>query len=133
MSNDWMQQWSRSTSPRDTPTGIVQLGIYGNSDRRAVPRTLPEGILRLAQREYENQHGFAQDYERMQERGGLSVSEVIRLLADLAERHGATPTEPRAVSAMEWGESFEIRGDRGPSRDMDFLLPMPEPSVVAIS
>lgn len=60
-------------------------------------------VLRLAQAEYEHQHGNSQDYERMQERMGLSVTEVIALLADLAERHGAKPTRPRAsgVAAPE--------------------------------
>lgn len=61
-------------------------------------RTLPEGILRLAQAEYEYQYGTSQDYERMQERGGLSVNEVIGLLADYVERLGGTPTSPREKS-----------------------------------
>ncbi len=43
-------------------------------------------------------YGTQQDYERMQERMGLSVTEVIALLADLAERHGAKPTRPREVA-----------------------------------
>lgn len=58
--------------------------------------TLPEPVLRLAQREYEAQYGHQQDYERMQERGGLSLGEVIGLLADYVERLGGKPTEPRA-------------------------------------
>lgn len=57
--------------------------------------TLPEHVLRLADAEYQHQFGGCQDYERMQERGGLGVLEIIALLADLAERHGAKPTTPR--------------------------------------
>lgn len=34
----------------------------------------------------------------MQERGGLSVDEVIGLLADYVERLGGTPTSPREKS-----------------------------------
>jgi len=63
--------------------------------RKEVP-TLPESILRLAHSEYEKQHR-GQDYERMQERGGLSVLEVVRLLADHCERLGGKPSEPRKV------------------------------------
>lgn len=61
--------------------------------------------LCVPQAEYEHQHGTRQDYERMQERGGLSVMEVVALLADLAERCGATPTRPRAaLAAHDAGE-----------------------------
>lgn len=79
-----------SSRKSEGPTGVV-LG-----DPEKIKR-LPEGILRLAQKEYENQYGHSQDYERIQERGGLSYGEVVYLLADLAERHGATPTAPRGA------------------------------------
>lgn len=55
---------------------------------------LSEPILRLAQAEYERQYP-GQDYERIQERGGLSVIEVVKLLADYVERLGGEPTKPR--------------------------------------
>jgi len=54
---------------------------------------LPEPILRLAQAEYDRQYP-GQPYERMQERSGLSILEVVALLADTAERHGAKPSLP---------------------------------------
>ena len=52
---------------------------------------IPESIHRLAHAEYARQHS-GQSYERMQERGGLSVLEMIRLLADYVERLEKTPT-----------------------------------------
>lgn len=79
----------------EEPSGRVQVDRrfqerYGQSAAR-----LPEHVLRLAQMEYERQYGSGQDYERMQERGGLSVCEVIGLLADYVERLGGNPTVPR--------------------------------------
>ena len=64
---------------------------------KGVPK-LPERLLRLAHAEYVRQCGNRQDYERMQERGGLSVLEVTRLLADYVERLGGEPTKPRGES-----------------------------------
>lgn len=85
------------------PTGVAQVD---HRLSRASSIRLPEGVLRLAQAEYEHQYGTQQDYERMQERMGLSIGEVIALLADLAERHGAKPTLPRSGSpATEEGEA----------------------------
>jgi hypothetical protein len=43
--------------------------------------TLPEPIVRAAAAEY-NRQGFSQSFERLQERGGLSDTEIIALLAD---------------------------------------------------
>ena len=57
---------------------------------------IPEAIQRLAHAEYEKQHP-GQSYERMQERGGLSVLEIVRLLADHVERLGGKTSEPRSV------------------------------------
>jgi hypothetical protein len=42
---------------------------------------LPEDILRMAQTEYDDQFP-GQPYERMQQRGVLSVLEIVRLMAD---------------------------------------------------
>lgn len=79
------------------PTGVMQVDqelskvqIQHTGKRPAMNET----ILRLAHAEYERQHS-GQDYERMQERGGLSVLEIIRLLADHCERLGGVPSEPR--------------------------------------
>lgn len=92
-------RWYMELNRPEHKQGVVQVG---DSIRRATQRggdriTLPEHVLRLAQAEYERQFGHKQDYERMQERGGLSVMEVIGLLADAAERRGAKPTLPRAA------------------------------------
>ena len=59
--------------------------------------TLPEQVLRLAQEEYDRQHP-GQPYERMQQRGGLSLLEVVALLADHVERLKAA--QKSAASAI---------------------------------
>lgn len=59
------------------PKGIVSTGRS--------KLELPEELIRLAQDEYDIQHP-GQPYERMQERGGLGVVEMICLLADALER-----------------------------------------------
>jgi len=87
--------WYRRLSSPSGPTGRAQVSRSLNNTTSI---DLPEHVLRLAQAEYEHQYGRSQDYERMQERHGLSVLEVVALLADLAERHGATPTLPRSTS-----------------------------------
>jgi len=53
---------------------------------RADPPQLPEEIARLAYEEYANQGHGGQSFERLHERGGFGVTEVITLLADLVER-----------------------------------------------
>lgn len=86
---------------RAEPRGVVQLGALERR-RHGDPRfTLPEHVLRLAQAEYERQFGRSQDYERMQERAGLSLLEVVGLLADYVDRLGGKPTDPR-VSTGEY-------------------------------
>lgn len=64
------------------------------TDRRAPGRslTLPEPVLRLAQAEYDRQFP-GQPYERMQERGGLGILEVVALLADYIERIDPTSSD----------------------------------------
>lgn len=66
--------------------------------------TLPEHVLRLAQTEYERQYGTSQDYERMQERAGLGILEVVGLLADYVERLGGVPTDPRPHNGSGGGQ-----------------------------
>jgi hypothetical protein len=81
-------RWYTCNWPDDEPVGVYQVDSVSSY-------ALPEHILRLAHREYESQYGNRQDYERMQERGGLSLLEVVRLLADYVERLGGIPTAPR--------------------------------------
>lgn len=78
----------------DEPRGVYQIDSELRHPIGKRP-TLPEAILRLAQAEYEAQCGSRQDYERMQQRQGLSILEVVRLLADYVERLGGEPTKPR--------------------------------------
>lgn len=77
------------------PTGVVQTGSVVRRERRDGPLRLPEPVLRLAQHEYDVQFP-GQPYERMQERGGLSLLEIIGLLADALER------ERRARVPTSW-------------------------------
>ncbi len=76
------------------PVGVYQVDTELDPTvrrRSGKPPTLPESILRLAHAEYERQHS-GQDYARMQQRGGLSVLEIVRLLADYVERLGGKPS-----------------------------------------
>jgi hypothetical protein len=84
--------WYRSCPWRaDVPRGVVQ--VDHRWQRRPHERpTLPEGILRLAHAEYAKQH-HRQSFERIQERGGFGITEVVALLADAAVRAGAPTTE----------------------------------------
>lgn len=75
------------------PSGIMQVDPELSDRHSAIRPSMNETVLRLAHAEYERQHP-GQDYERMQSRGGLSVLEIIRLLADYCERLGGTPSEP---------------------------------------
>ncbi len=83
---------------KDEPKGVMQIdnSLSDLMVRREGVPMMNETVLRLAHAEYRKQCGSQQDYERMQERGGLSVLEVVRLLADYVERLGGTPTEPRS-------------------------------------
>lgn len=67
------------------PRGKVQVESTLRRERREGGLTLPEPMLRLAQAEYDRQFP-GQPYERMQERGGLSLLEVVGLLCDRIER-----------------------------------------------
>ncbi len=58
----------------DIPMGIVQ-----SQDSRFSIQ-LPEAILRRAHEEYAKHHD--QTFERIQERGGFGLTEIIELLAD---------------------------------------------------
>lgn len=68
------------------PVGKVQVeSQIRDAERRSEGLRLPEQVLRLAQAEYDRQFP-GQPYERMQQRGGLGVLEVVALLADYIER-----------------------------------------------
>lgn len=62
-------------------SGLEKKGVVQSKE---FPR-LPEELIRLAQDEYDIQHS-GQPYERMQQRGGLGIIEIIMLLADALER-----------------------------------------------
>lgn len=47
---------------------------------------IPDSILKLAYEEYHRQHRNGQSFERIQERGGFSLLEIVSLLADKIER-----------------------------------------------
>jgi hypothetical protein len=57
-------------------------------DRGAL-RTLPRELVKIAADEY-NAQGYSQSFDRLNERGGLGVLEIVRLLADAYNR--AKPT-----------------------------------------
>lgn len=48
--------------------------------RQDIRQTIPEGIARLAHEEYARHH--AQSFERLHERGGFGIGELLLLLAD---------------------------------------------------
>lgn len=75
--------------PEDEPRGVFQRETSLTNviwEREPESRSLPEPICRLAMEEYHQQFGTRQSYERMQERGGLGILEMVRLLADYVER-----------------------------------------------
>ncbi len=74
-------------------TGVAQVDA-SLCNRSSI--NISEQILRLAHAEYEKQYP-GQDYERMQERHGLSILEIIGLLADHVERLGGKPSAPRTA------------------------------------
>lgn len=82
---------ARTGSGRKVPDGergAVQTTIgfrrhYGWPEGKTF--TLPLELLRIAGDEYEAQ-GYSQTFERLQERGGFGILELIALLADAAER-----------------------------------------------
>lgn len=89
------ERWYGRLGTYKGSTGVVQIDSGLDRYERRGPLRLPEHVLRLADAEYQRQYGGTQDYERMQERAGLSVLEVVALLADYLDRLGATPSTPR--------------------------------------
>lgn len=96
-------RWYGSLTRHEGPHGVVQMDsqVRDAAWDRGGPLRLPEHVLRLAQAEYDRQFP-GQPYERMQERCGLSLLEVVGLLADLAERHGAKPSLPATKDGDRW-------------------------------
>lgn len=72
---------SRGKPEAGRPTGAVQVDHQIGPPGLAVSFQLDEEILRLAHREYVAQHN-RQTFERLQERGGFSLIELVCLLAD---------------------------------------------------
>ncbi len=70
-----MSKWYGHVLTARGPMGVVQ------SELSRKPIRLPEAILRRAHEEYTKQH-HGQSYERIQERGGFGLMEIIGLLAD---------------------------------------------------
>lgn len=81
-----MSKWYVSGRWAAAVKGKVQVARAGESEE------MPEEILRRAHQEYELRFS-GQDYERMQERGGFGVTEVIMLLADALETADAVITK----------------------------------------
>lgn len=75
-------RWYMGSSSWKGARGVAQVSLHL---QRKDSIDLPEPILRLAQAEYDRQFP-GQPYERMQQRGGLSLLEIINLLADSLER-----------------------------------------------
>lgn len=92
MNDRFKRRWYGNLTRWTGPAGKVQVGAELRS-YPPKPLRLPEPVLRLAQDEYDRQFP-GQPYERMQERGGLGVLEIIGLLADSLERHGVHPSAP---------------------------------------
>jgi hypothetical protein len=93
------RRWYGMLSSFKGPTARVQIEspLVERYGQRST--TLPEPIVRMAADEY-NRH-YDQSYERLQERGGLGVLEIVALLADRCERLGGAV--PDAPSVPEWG------------------------------
>ena len=71
------RRWYGHVLDHDGPTGVVQT----DTPTRQFPvLRLPEAILRRAHEEYAKHHD--QTFERIQERGGFGLTEIIELLAD---------------------------------------------------
>lgn len=86
-------KWYGSFGSWKGPVGRVQIESQIRDVRnRGTALTLPEQVLRLAQAEYDRQHP-GQPYERMQERGGLGILEIVALLADYIERIDPTASD----------------------------------------
>lgn len=81
------------------------------------PLRLPEPVLHLAQAEYDRQLG-GQPYERMQERGGLGVLEIVALMADRIEYLEREIERPKAAVA-EYARELETQPGMIPK---DFVI-----------
>lgn len=63
----------------------VPVQIDARLRKREGGLTLPKDLVAIAGREYEKQ-GYSQTFERLCERGGLSILEIIQLMADAVNR-----------------------------------------------
>lgn len=72
-----MSRWYMRINLREGPQVPVQW------DRRDERQTIHEGIAKLAHEEYARHHD--QSFERLHERGGFGIGEILCLLADNIE------------------------------------------------
>jgi len=74
--------------------------------------SIPEPIARLAHDEYARIYGADyQTFERLHERGGFGVGEVIALLADALERERAEHQQRIVDLEYEHQEELDMIGD----------------------
>lgn len=83
-------RWCGTGALTAAPQVPMQIEALIQTRRRS---TIPEGIARLAYDEYAARYGTDQSFERLHERGGFGVLEIVTLLADRVERlqSGRTP------------------------------------------
>lgn len=85
MRGDYRRRWYGFLSDWKGERGPVQMGTaLRRAARSDEPVTLPMPVLKMAADEY-NAQGYGQSLERLNERGGLSLMEVIALLADAVD------------------------------------------------
>lgn len=81
----------------DKPTTTVQGGWPWTEDRFARIE-LSAAIVEMAEAEYERQYGTThQTIARIRERGGLSLNEVVTLLADALQRFAPNDLKPKSA------------------------------------
>jgi hypothetical protein len=93
-------RWAGNLTRYTGPKGTVQIdSAMRDANRSGRSLMLPEAVIRLAQDEYDRQYP-GQPYERMQERGGLSLLEIVGFMADRIER-----TEKLGPWAAAYGQA----------------------------
>lgn len=98
-------------TPSDTK--LFPLQALDASTRQTL--TIPFAYAEAAYLEYVEQYGSGQSLERIAQRGGFGVQEILQLLCRRLERLGGLP--PRAITrerAQEVRKSYEDRWLDGP-------------------
>lgn len=89
---------------REIPARVpIQVGTF---HRPGVRTTVPTPVAEMAYAEYARQNGTSQSFERLHERGGFGVLELMHLLCQRivfleARTSGKKASEARAI-AREW-------------------------------